>query len=519
MARHQWTQRINFARVSGKDHAMGHRAITAMRIDDETCFRALAARDARFDGLFYVGVTTTRIYCRPICPARTAGRDRCRFFADAALAEREGFRPCLRCRPELAPGLAPVDSVRRTAQIAAARIEAGALNNGGSLAKLARDLGISERQLRRAIRQEYGVSPIELAQTRRLLLAKQLLTESDLPIVRVAFASGFESVRRFNALFRSHYRLTPTTMRRSSPKAQARDSLRLTLAYRPPLAWDALMRFLSARSTAGVEQVEGNAYLRTAAVGPHRGWLKVEQGSVRNTLSVELSISLTPALPEVLARLKNLFDMGARPDVISRHLGLDPQLAAMVSAQPGLRVPGAYDGFEMAVRAILGQRVSVQAATTLAGRLAARFGEAIDVPFAGLSQLSPTPERLAEASETELTALGIIMTRAVAIRSIAKAVALREIELEPGPNPEDVVVALQKLPGIGEWTAQYIAMRALRWPDAFPAADLVLLKASGLSSANRLKDAAEVWRPWRAYAAMYLWSHSVVSSQSKGAKL
>src|SRR5438105_1131779 len=211
------------------------RAITAMRIDDETCYRALAARDARFDGLFFVGVTTTRIYCRPICAARTPGRDRCRFFADAALAEREGFRPCLRCRPELAPGQAPIDSVWRTARVAAARIEAGALNDGGSLEKLARDLGLSARQLRRAVRQEYGVSPIELAQTRRLLLAKQLLTESDLPIVQVAFASGFDSVRRFNALFRSHYRLTPTTMRRSLPRARARDSIRLTLAYRPPL--------------------------------------------------------------------------------------------------------------------------------------------------------------------------------------------------------------------------------------------------------------------------------------------
>ena len=477
-----------------------------MRIDDETCFRALAARDARFDGLFFVGVTTTRIYCRPICPARTAGRDRCRFFADAALAEREGFRPCLRCRPELAPGHAPVDSVRRTARVAAARIEAGALNDGGSLTKLARDLGLGERQLRRAVRQEYGVSPIELAQTRRLLLAKQLLTESDLPIVRVAFASGFESVRRFNALFQSHYRLTPTTMRRASPKVQARDSLRLTLAYRPPLAWEALLRFLSGRSTAGVEQVEGGAYRRTAAVGPHRGWLKVEPDKRPNTLAVELAMSLTPALPEVLVRLKNLFDMGARPDVISDHLGSDPRLAGPVGRNPGLRVPGAFDGFEMAIRAILGQRVSVRSATTLAGRLAARFGEPVEVPFPGLGRLRPTPERLADADDSELTALGIGATRATAIRRIARAVARRELDLQPGPDPEAVASALQTFPGIGDWTAQYIAMRALRWPDAFPAADLGLLKAVGMDSVPRLREAAETWRPWRAYAAMYLWS-------------
>ncbi len=477
-----------------------------MRIDDETCFRALAARDARFDGLFFVGVTTTRIYCRPICPARTAGRDRCRFFADAALAEREGFRPCLRCRPELAPGHAPVDSVRRTARVAAARIEAGALNEGGTLSKLARDLGLSERQLRRAVRQEYGVSPIELAQTRRLLLAKQLLTESDLPIVRVAFASGFESLRRFNALFRSHYRLTPTTMRRSSPKAHPRESLRLTLAYRPPIAWDALLRFLSGRSTAGVEQVQGDAYLRTAAVGPHCGWLKVEPVKGRNTLAIEMALSLTPALPEVLGRLKNLFDMTARPDVIADHLGADPRLAGPVGRQPGLRVPGSFDAFEMSVRAILGQRVSVQSATTLAGRLAARFGEPVQIPIPGLDRMSPTPERLAEADVSDLTAMGIAAPRAVAIRSLAQAVARREIELQPGPDPEAVVSALQQFPGIGDWTAQYIAMRALRWPDAFPAADLGLLKAAGMSSANQLRHAAEAWRPWRAYAAMYLWS-------------
>jgi AraC family transcriptional regulator of adaptative response / DNA-3-methyladenine glycosylase II len=477
-----------------------------MRIDDETCFRALAARDARFDGVFFVGVTTTKIYCRPICAARTPGRDRCRFFVDAALAERQGFRPCLRCRPELAPGLAPVDAVRRTARIAAARIEAGALNDGGSLEKLARDLGLSARQLRRAVGRGYGVSPIELAQTRRLLLAKQLLTESDLPIIRVAFASGFASVRRFNALFRSHYRLTPSTMRRSAPEAGARDAIRLTLAYRPPLAWETLIGFLDNRSTAGVERVEGRAYLRTAAVGAHRGWLKVEPIAGRNALAVELATSLTPALPEVLVRLKHLFDLGARPDVIGSHLQTDARMVAMVDRHPGLRVPGAFDGFELAVRAILGQRVSVRAATTLAGRLAARFGEPIEAPFPGLDRLSPRAERLADAQESELSALGIAAPRAAAIRAIARAVAGQELDLRPGPDPEALAGALREYPGLGDWTAQYIAMRALRWPDAFPAGDLGLLKASGEPSARRLRDAAEAWRPWRAYAAMYLWS-------------
>jgi len=476
-----------------------------MRIDDETCYRALAARDTRFDGLFFVGVTSTRIYCRPICTARTPGRGRCRFFGNSALAEQGGFRPCLRCRPELAPGHAPIDSVSRTARAAAARIEAGALNDGGSLEQLAGDLGLSTRQLRRVVRQEFGVSPIELAQTQRLLLAKQLLTESNLPIIEVAFSSGFESVRRFNALFRSHYRLTPSRMRRSSRTTRGGDSVRLTLAYRPPLAWNALLRFLSGRSTAGVEQVADTAYFRTAAVGSHQGWIKVEPIPGQNALAVELATALMPVLPEVIGRLKNLFDLRARPDVIASQLAADVRISSVVSRCPGLRVPGAFDGFEMAVRAVLGQRVSVRAATTLAGRLAARFGEPIETPYPGLNRLSPTPERLAAAEEPELRALGIIATRVAAIRALAQAVNRRDIDLKPGPDPEIITSALKKLPGIGDWTAQYIAMRALRWPDAFPAADLVLLKASGETSANRLLATAEAWRPWRAYAAMYLW--------------
>lgn len=477
-----------------------------MLIDDETCFRALSARDPRFDGVFFVGVTTTRIYCRPICSARTAGRDRCRFFADAALAEKAGFRPCLRCRPELAPGQAPVDAIGRIARIAADRIEAGALNDGGSLEKLARELGLSDRHLRRAVRRVYGVSPIELAQTRRLLLAKRLLTESDLSIARIAFASGFESVRRFNALFRAHYRLTPSRMRRSPRKAQGGESLRLTLAYRPPMAWEALLGFLAGRATAGVEQVEGRSYLRTAAVGPHRGWLKVEPIPGRDELAVELALGLVPVLPEVLSRLKDLFDLAARPDVIAGHLRRDPRIAGLVDRLPGLRVPGAFDGFELAVRAILGQRISVRAATTLAGRLAARFGEPIETPLPDLDRIGPRADRLAAAEDQELIALGIAAPRAAAIRAIGQAVARGELDLRPGPDPDAVVAALQRIPCVGDWTAQYIAMRALRWPDAFPAGDLGMMKAAGVASSRPLREAAEAWRPWRSYAAMFLWA-------------
>jgi AraC family transcriptional regulator of adaptative response / DNA-3-methyladenine glycosylase II len=477
-----------------------------MRIDTETCYRALAARDVRFDGLFFVGVTTTGIYCRPICPARTPRSDRCQFFPHAAMAERSGFRPCLRCRPELAPGHAPVDALGRTARLAAARIEAGALNDDGSLETLARELGLSSRQLRRAIRQEFGVSPVELAQTRRLLLAKQLITETSLPLIEVALASGFASVRRFNALFRSHYAMSPSRLRRAAGIGSSRGSLKLTLAYRPPLAWGAMLKFMAGRATAGVECVSELCYLRTISLGETRGWVKVEPSTGRHALAVEISSSLASVLPTLLPRLRCLFDLDARPDVIESHLGTDPSLAGAIRRLPGLRVAGSIDGFELAVRAILGQRISVPAATTLAGRLATAFGEPIETPFPQLNRLSPAPERLAQAEPDALVALGIAAPRARAICELARAVAERRIELAPGSDPDLTIERLKELPGIGDWTAHYIAMRALRWPDAFPAADLGLLKATGTKSARDLSKQAETWRPWRSYAAMILWN-------------
>ncbi len=375
-----------------------------MTIDDEACYRALAAHDAQFDGLFFVGVTSTGIYCRPICAARTAGRARCRFFSNCALAEREGFRPCLRCRPELAPGHAPVDAACRSAAGGGSSDRSGCLEQRRQPGTIGRRPRTRARQLRRVVQREFGVSPVELAQTQRLLLAKQLLTESDLPIIQVAFASGFESVRRFNALFRSHYGLTPSRMRRASPTSHAGGCIRLTLAYRPPLAWQVLMRFLAGRAMEGVEWVGDQCYSRTVAVGNLQGWLRVAPVAGRDMLSVELATSLMPALPEILARLKNLFDLSARPDVIANHLSADSRLARIVTRCPGLRVPGAFFGFELAIRAILGQRISVRAATTLAGRLADRFGEPTETPVPGLTRLSPTPARLASANEADLTA-------------------------------------------------------------------------------------------------------------------
>jgi AraC family transcriptional regulator, regulatory protein of adaptative response / DNA-3-methyladenine glycosylase II len=476
-----------------------------MTINDDICYRALTARDTRFDGVFFVGVKTTGIYCRPVCTAKTPGRDRCRFFTSAALAEQAGFRPCLRCRPELAPGHAPVDSIRTIARAAAARIEAGALSHGGSLEELAASLKLSSRQLRRSVKKELGVSPVELAQTNRLLMAKRLIAETQLPMVQVAFAAGFESVRRFNALFRSHYRLTPSTLRRSSSKMINADSFRLVLAYRPPLDWAAMLRFLAVRAIPGVECVAGAAYHRTVGIGEHRGWLRVSPVENRNHLAVDLATALAPALPTILVRLRNLFDLDARPDVIAGHLTLDPLLATWVEQQPGLRVLGAFDSFELGTRAILGQQVSVRGASTLAGRFAQRFGDAIETPLACLNRIAPTAVSLPAARSTTLSGLGLPRARAESLRNLARVVACHEIDLEPGVDPTAIVARLVKLPGIGPWTAEYIAMRALRWPDAFPADDLGLVKASRLKSGKALESAAERWRPWRAYAAMHLW--------------
>jgi AraC family transcriptional regulator of adaptative response / DNA-3-methyladenine glycosylase II len=482
-------------------------------MDVETCHRALAARDVRFDGVFFVGVTTTGIYCRPICPARTPRRDRCRFYPNAAMAERSGFRPCLRCRPELAPGEAPADALGRTARRAAARIEAGALNDDGSLESLARELGLSSRQLSRAVRQELGVAPIELAQTRRLLLAKQLLTETRLPLIQVAAASGFASVRRFNALFRTHYGLSPSGLRRSAGASGSPGSLMLTLQYRPPLAWEAMLRFLGGRCTAGVECVLDEAYLRTIRLGAHRGWIRAVPVPGRNALAVELATTLTPVLPLLLSRIRGLFDLDARPDVIAAQLALDAPMSRRIERLPGVRVPGCIDGFELAVRAILGQRISVAAATTLAGRLAQAFGEDVGTPYPTLGLISPGPEALARAKVASLSSLGIAPQRARAIVELARAVAEGGLELSHGADPDATMARLRQLPGIGDWTAQYVAMRALRWPDAFPTGDLGLLRALGLRSAGELAARAEAWRPWRSYAAMVLWNSPPPSSE------
>lgn len=475
-----------------------------MSLDPDACYRAMLSRDERFDGRFFVGVKTTGIYCRPVCRVRTPGRQRCEFYPSAALAERAGYRACFRCRPELAPGLAPMDSVSRLVARAMRRIEAGALNDG-SLEELACELGVTGRHLRRAVQAELGLSPIELAQTRRLSLAKQLLHDTQLPMVDVAFASGFRSLRRFNAAFKARYTRSPSALRRQGTLAARPETVCVTLSYRPPLAWAALLDFLSHRAVPGVELVRDGVYYRTAEIGGARGWLAVSQSRERPALRAELSFSLVRQVLPLVARLRRLFDLDAEPWVIAEHLAKDRRLARSLSARPGLRVPGAFDAFEAACRAVLGQQVSVAAATTLAGRLARAYGEPVETPFPQLTRLTPAAARIAAADASEFAALGITSARARSLKRLAQELASGSLTLDGG-DAEGTVQRLQELPGIGPWTAQYVAMRALSWPDAFLEGDLGVRKALGSIDARAARALSERWKPWRSYAVMHLWA-------------
>jgi AraC family transcriptional regulator of adaptative response / DNA-3-methyladenine glycosylase II len=473
-----------------------------MQLEPDACFRATRSRDSRFDGRFYVGITSTRIYCRPVCSARPARRENQRYFASAAAAEGAGFRPCLLCRPELAPGLALIDASRQLARAAASLIDDGVANEGG-LEAVARRLGVTDRHLRRVFEAEFGVTPVAYMQTARLLLAKRLLTDTQLPVTDIALAAGFGSVRRFNTLFAERYRLQPTALRRVAP-ASTVDSHRFLLATRPPFDYARLLEFFAARAVDGAEVVDGRRLRRslrmaTADGKAFAGWVEVRPAARAAGIDVRIDARLAPVIPRVLAACKRAFDLDCQPDAIAAVLG---ELAA---DRPGLRLPGAFDGFELATRAILGQQVSVKSARTLAGRLVARFGTPIGTPFAGVDLLFPDAATLAQCAPTAIAALGIVGARARAIVALAQEVTAGRIRLDAGDPVDETLGRLRLLPGLGEWTVQYIAMRALHWPDAFPAGDIGVLRALGLRNARAAEVRAEGWRPWRSYAVMQLW--------------
>jgi AraC family transcriptional regulator, regulatory protein of adaptative response / DNA-3-methyladenine glycosylase II len=478
----------------------------------DVCYRALQSRDTRFDGLIFVGVTSTGIYCRPICPARTAKYEHCKFFASAAAAQDAGFRPCLRCRPETAPDMASWRGTSNSVSRALALIAEGALDGGGnSVEKLAECLGLGERQLRRLFLQHLGASPISVAQTRRVLFAKQLIHETRMPMTEVAMAAGFSSLRRFNETFLNLFQRPPSALRKKSSAPHEEKSVVLRLRYRPPYDWDNILAFLRARAIPGVEVVETNRYLRTVEIGRAMGSIEVTHLPGRQSIAVSIRIPDVRLYPVIVARVRRLFDLGADIETIDEHLSSDPTLATLVAQRPGLRAPGGWDGFEIAVRAVLGQQISVAAARRLAGQLVALHGRAVPKSFLihpDLSRTFPTAKRLATASS-----IGLAMpaARLAALKAVAEAAVADPNLFRPFGSIEDTVARLRTIRGIGEWTAQYIALRAIREPDAFPATDIGLLRGIASidgekSSATNLLNRAESWRPWRAYAAQHLWA-------------
>jgi AraC family transcriptional regulator of adaptative response / DNA-3-methyladenine glycosylase II len=474
-----------------------------MDLDRRACDRARRSRDARFDGRFFIGVTSTRVYCRPICPVRAPKDEHIRYFQTAAAAEATGFRPCLRCRPEASPGTPAWLGTSALVSRALRLISDGVLDDDG-VERLAGRLGVTARHLRRLFLRHLGATPLEVALTRRVHFAKKLLDETTLALTQVAFASGFGSLRRFNSQMRATYARTPTELRRvSRPRAAADpDCYQFRLAYRPPYDWDAMLAFLAARATPGVESVTDGCYRRTITVDGQHGTIEVSRrGSSSRWLHLEVRFPDPRALLVIVERVRDMFDLRADPAVIAGHLGADPLLGRPLSSHPGIRTPGAWDGFELAVRAILGQQISVQAATTIAGRIATMFGS----PVAGggaLSRLFPAPAQLSAAAVEQA---GVVAARAGAIRALAAHVADGTIVFGSSMDPAGAVSALEAIPGVGPWTAQYIRMRALGEPDAFPSGDLVLRRMAGDLTARELDRRSQAWRPWRAYAVMLLW--------------
>ena len=466
-------------------------------LDPEVCYRALLTRDARFDGRFFTGVRTTGIYCRPVCPAQTPKLENVTFYPSAAAAEVAGFRSCLRCRPERAPSTAPGHPLVDRAM---AIIAEGQDPDGPGLAER---LGVGDRQLRRLFAAHLGASPKAVMQTRRHLLARQLVVETDLPLTEVALAAGFDSLRRFNHVFKTLYGRPPSNMRRSAARPRDGRGLTLSLPYRPPYDWPGIVAVLKAHAIPGVEVVTDDTYARIITLGGHHGTVVVSPGGA-DSLAARIDFPALRFLPRIVANLRRTFDLGADPGPIDEVLAGDPGLAELVAARPGLRVPGAWNGFELAVRVILGQQVSVAAGGRLAGKLVALFGTSVDTTIPGLTGLFPTPARLVAEAEVISLQLNMPRARAAAIVNLARAAAETPDLLERGEGLEASVSRLCAVPGIGPWTANCIALFALREPDAFPPRDVGLQRALGLTD-RQLMARAESWRPWRAYAAMHLW--------------
>lgn len=474
--------------------------------------RARLSRDARFDGQFFIGVRTTGIYCRPICPANSPKSENISFYPSAAAASEAGFRPCLRCRPECAPGTPAWHGSSTTVRRGLRLIANGALDEG-NVEQLADRLGVTSRHLRRLFTQHLGASPLAVAHTQRLHFAKRLIDQTNLPMQEIAAAAGYGSIRRFNDAFRNTYDRAPRELRRKGRSTVDEGDARLgvRLPYRRPFDWNSMLAFFEARAIPGVERVADGRYFRSIEVGSQTGAIELSHDASAVSLELSLHGIDTINLFPVVQRVREIFDLDAPIADIATVLRKDPVLGPLLRTRPGVRVPGAWDGYELTVRAILGQQVSVKAATTLAGRIAERYGQKIDT--GGLARLFPTPQKLMRARFSDI---GLVGARAETIRRVSRAVVNGELNFEASQDPDDFRETLTSIRGIGDWTAHYVSMRALKNPDAFPAADLGLLRAFDGDAGRRLKPAeleqkSAAWRPWRAYAALLLWSSATGS--------
>lgn len=485
------------------------------QLDPRLCYQALRTHDERFDGRFFVAVTSTGIYCRPVCPASPARFENCRFFPSAAAAQEAGFRPCLRCRPETAPDTGSWRGTSNTVSRGLALIAEGELDgDGASVDTLAERLGVGSRQLRRLFQQHLGASPVTVAQTRRVLFAKQILHDTRLPMSEVALAAGFGSVRRFNETFQQLYQRPPSELRRKVavelPEGSvAAAGVTVRLRYRPPYDWTAMLGWLRTRAVEGVEQVADGWYRRTIQEGGETGTVEVAHVPEKHSLAVTIRFPGVRVLPGVVARVRRVFDLGADVASIGAHLERDPLLAPLIALRPGLRVPGGWDGFELAIRAVLGQQVTIESCRRLAGQLAQLCGTRVRAAQGALSLAFPTAAQVAAA---DLSGLGMPGTRRQTLKALAEASLSDPRLFQPLPTIEETVARLRTIRGIGDWTAHYIALRALREPDAFPAGDVGLQRGAVLPGAAKrptpaeLIQLAERWRPWRAYAAQHLWA-------------
>ncbi len=475
-----------------------------VELDRDICLRASASRDARFDGRFFIGVRTTGIYCRPICPAPAPKPENVTFYPTAAAAASAGLRPCKRCRPETAPGtpewLGGSASVTRALRL----IDDGYLDRNPAPA-LARELCVGERHLRRLFETHLGAPPGAIARMRRIQLARQLIDQTDLSMTDVARASGFASSRRFNDAVRTTYGRPPRELRRMR-RSSCTSQLELRLPYRPPFAWGELLGFLADRAVPGVEEVTPSCYRRVARFDEEVVVIEVEHRAPVLLLRIERPSVLE--LGPIVERCRGAFDLGADPAELVAALGDDTVIGQLVGARPGLRVPGAWDGFELAVRAVLGQQVTVRGARTLAGRLIARFGEPLPALSGALTHAFPDPSALGDAPIEEI---GLPRARAETIRLLARATMAGDLDLSSSAPFDTTRERLGEIAGIGDWTVEYIAMRALRDPDAFPAGDLGLRRALDVDASD-VERLGRLWRPWRAYAAIHLWSAGATES-------